>query len=174
MGMVYAVVGEPDDAIGLRATDHPGGGRDRERIVAALERQRERNLPSELGLVFPGRDGGPRTTANTRRQFRDAREHVVKDKVTGVPDGPQDMFAWVSPKTFRKTVATLLADEGGVEVAADQLGHTSPEITRKHYWHKQRSGPDVRHILNKLAPVSGGFKVGEQGNAPSPEAGKGA
>lgn len=123
-------------------------------MVAALKRQKERNLPSDQDLVFPGRDGGPRTTANTRRQFRDARQHVVKDG--GVPDGPKDLFDWVSPKTFRRTVATLLADSEGVEVAADQLGHVSPEITRKHYWEKQRSGPDVRHILDRLAPVSGG------------------
>ena len=125
-------------------------------MVAALKRQKERNLPSDQDLVFPGRDGGPRTTANTRRQFRDARQHVVKDG--GVPDGPKDLFDWVSPKTFRRTVATLLADSEGVEVAADQLGHVSPEITRKHYWEKQRSGPDVRHILDRLLSAYGVYQ----------------
>lgn len=136
-------------------------------MVAALDRQRERDLPSnELGLVFPSRDGGPRTTANTRRQFRDARRTIVVDE-HGMPDGPADMFEWVTPKTFRKTVATILADEIGMEAAAEQLGHTSPEITRRHYVQRKRITGDVRHVLDRLAPVSGGFSVGGQKSGPT-------
>ncbi|MGC5249646.1 tyrosine-type recombinase/integrase [Gordonia sp. DT219] len=124
-------------------------------MVAALQRQRERDLPSdELDLVFPTRTGGPRSPANVRRQFRDARRTVVT--VDGAPDGPADLFDWVSPKTFRKTVATILADEVGIEAAADQLGHTSPETTRKHYRQRAKIAGDVRHVLDRLAPVAGG------------------
>ncbi|AFR47973.1 tyrosine-type recombinase/integrase [Gordonia sp. KTR9] len=141
-------------------------------MVSALERQRERNLPSnELGLVFPSRDGGPRTTANTRRQFRDARRTIVVDQ-DGRPDGPADMFEWVTPKTFRKTVATILADEVGMEAAAEQLGHTSPEITRRHYVQRKRVTGDVRHVLDRLAPVSGGFSVGNEKSGPTRVAGE--
>ncbi len=144
-------------------------------MVAALERQRARQLPSgELGLVFPSATGGPRTTANVRRQFRDARRHVVLDS-DGKPDGPADLFDWVSPKTFRKTVATILADELGMDAAAEQLGHTSPEITRRHYAQRRKVTSDVRHVLDRLAPVSalsGGFPVGETEKTASPEAGE--
>ncbi|AXH50502.1 integrase [Gordonia phage Ruthy] len=141
-------------------------------MVSALERQRERDLPSnDLGLVFPSRDGGPRTTANTRRQFRDARRTIVVDQ-DGRPDGPADMFEWVTPKTFRKTVATILADEVGMEAAAEQLGHTSPEITRRHYVQRKRVTGDVRHVLDRLAPVSGGFSVGDKKSGPTRDAGE--
>ncbi|NDK91765.1 site-specific integrase [Gordonia desulfuricans] len=142
-------------------------------MVAALERQRERDLPSDdLGLVFPSRDGGPRTTANTRRQFRDARRTVVVG-ADGTPDGPPDLFEWVTPKTFRKTVATILADEVGMEAAAEQLGHTSPEITRRHYVQRKKVTGDVRHVLDRLAPVvSGGFSVGDAKNDPSQNSGE--
>ncbi|QNJ56267.1 tyrosine integrase [Gordonia phage Ohgeesy] len=141
-------------------------------MVSALERQRQRELPSnDLGLVFPSRDGGPRTTANTRRQFRDARRTVVLGD-DGAADGPADMFEWVTPKTFRKTVATLLADEIGMEAAAEQLGHTSPEITRRHYVQRKLVTGDVRHVLDRLAPVSRGFSVGATKNGPTPVAGE--
>ncbi|AVL99774.1 hypothetical protein C6V83_05270 [Gordonia iterans] len=137
-------------------------------MVAALQRQRARDLPSnELGLVFPSRDGGPRTTANTRRQFRDARSTVVYVP-DGKPDGPADMFDWVSPKTFRKTVATILADEVGMEAAAEQLGHTSPDIARKHYVQRKKVTGDVRHVLDRLAPiVSGELPVPDAENRPT-------
>lgn len=140
-------------------------------MVSALQRQKARELPSnELGLVFPSRDGGPRTTANTRRQFRDARKFVVLEN--GEPDGPADMFEWVTPKTFRKTVATILADEIGMEAAAEQLGHTSPDITRRHYVQRKKITADVRHVLDRLAPVSRGYSVGDAKNSPSRKSGE--
>ncbi|WHU45755.1 hypothetical protein QNM97_17245 [Gordonia sp. L191] len=76
------------------------------------------------------------------------------------------MFEWVTPKTFRKTVATILADEIGMEAAAEQLGHTSPEITRRHYVQRKKITGDVRHVLDRLAPVSRGYSVGDTKNGP--------
>ncbi len=38
---------------------------------------------------------------------------------------------WVSPHTFRKTVATLVSERVGADIAAQQLGHSSPHITRE-------------------------------------------
>ena len=45
-------------------------------------------------------------------------------------------------------MATLLADEIGMEAAADQLGHTSSELTRRHYVRRKYVTGDVRHVLD--------------------------
>ncbi|MFM9377903.1 tyrosine-type recombinase/integrase [Gordonia sp. VNK21] len=132
---------------------------------AALRRQRGRRLPSEDGLVFPSRTGGPRTAANTRRQLRQARRTVPAGD-----GGPADEFDWVSPHVLRKTAATLIEGEMGMESAARQLGHASPEVTRTHYVARPEVGPDVRNALDVLAPVasvSDGFRGGDARKRPS-------
>lgn len=40
---------------------------------------------------------------------------------------------WVTPHSFRKTVASLIDKEASAKNAAAQLGHESEEITKKHY-----------------------------------------
>lgn len=120
--------------------------------VAALRRQKARDLPTDQDLVFPGRHGGPRTTNNVRVQIRQARTHVVHD-AEGKADGPADEFEWVTPHVFRKTVATLVEAAENMDTAAGQLGHASPDVTRAHYVQRAAMGPDVRHVLNQLAPV---------------------
>ncbi|QTI70204.1 hypothetical protein QNM97_19930 [Gordonia sp. L191] len=50
--------------------------------------------------------------------------------------------------------ATILAEEVGIEAAAEQLCHTTPETTRKHYRQRPKVAGDVRHVLDRLAPVS--------------------
>lgn len=116
--------------------------------AAALRRQLARDLPTDEDLVFPSRTGGPRSTANVRRQFRDARG---------------DDFEWVTPHVFRKTVATALERAADIETASAQLGHSGPAVTRVHYIEKTVVGPDVRHVLDQFAPVSRGFSVGGAG-----------
>lgn len=59
--------------------------------------------------------------------------------------------AWVTPKTFRKAVATLVATRADDETAAGQLGHESPKITKRHYIRRLHEGPDVRAILELFA-----------------------
>lgn len=146
-------------------------------MVAAVKRQIARNLPTdELGLLFPSRTGGPRRTSNIRRQLRAARSTIVYDE-NGEPDGPEDLFDWVTPHVFRKTVATIIEGVEGMDAAAGQLGHSSPEITRRHYVQRAKVAADMRHALNQLAPVrpvSGGFQVGETKKGPLPDSRKGA
>lgn len=117
--------------------------------AAALRRQIARDLPVDAdGLVFPSRTGGPRSTHNVRRQLREARG---------------DEFDWVTPKVFRKTVATAVERSADIETAAAQLGHSGPTVTRLHYVERAAVGPDVRHVLDEFSPVSGGFRVGDTG-----------
>jgi len=42
-------------------------------------------------------------------------------------------FEWMTPKTLRKTVATLVDAEHGSGLAAKQLGHASDKMTRAYY-----------------------------------------
>lgn len=57
----------------------------------------------------------------------------------------------MTPKTFRKAVATLVVIRVDDETAAGQLGHESPKITKRHYIRRLLEGPDVRAILELVA-----------------------
>lgn len=86
--------------------------------------------------MFPSRRGTWLSPANVRRQWRQARQ------ATG--------YEWVTPKTFRKTVATLLDREADNKTAAAQLGHSNEDITDTYYIEKPHEAPDVSHILQQL------------------------
>ncbi|GAA4755979.1 tyrosine-type recombinase/integrase [Gordonia alkaliphila] len=103
----------------------------------AIERQREREVPSALGLLFPTRTGRPRSPSNVRTAWR---------KVRG------DEFSWVKPHDFRKTVGTMVERELGLSAASAQLGHSGTAVTERHYIERASLGPDVRATLDKLAP----------------------
>ena len=76
---------------------------------------------------------------NVRRQWRQARADAGLE--------------WVTPHTFRKTVATLIDKEADADRAAAQLGHKTKEITKKHYIVKPVVAPDSSHILEQLGPA---------------------
>ncbi|WP_435827018.1 tyrosine-type recombinase/integrase [Micrococcus luteus] len=86
-----------------------------------LRRRWERSM--DLGLVspmvFPSSTGTLRDPSNYRKQWRTAREAIG--------------FEWVTPHTFRKTVATRLADAEGLAAASAYLGHSGEAVTRTHY-----------------------------------------
>lgn len=102
-------------------------------LVEALA---ERSRDSEY--VFPAVTGTLRSPNNFRTQWRKFR----------AANGYEE---WVTPKTFRKAVATLVATEADDETAAGQLGHESPKITKRHYIRRLHEGPDVRAILELFA-----------------------
>lgn len=56
-------------------------------------------------------------------------------------------FEWVTAKTLRKSVATIIDAEHGSEKAAKQLGHTSDNMTKKHYIEPSRLAIDQRQTL---------------------------
>lgn len=106
--------------------DHPKTARSR-RVVALPSFTAEavrRRLASidDAGLdtlLFHSREGTPLTAANVRRQLR----HVLgRAGTTGV-----------TPHMFRRTVATAVNENAGIELAAELLGHTDPKITIQHY-----------------------------------------
>ena len=51
---------------------------------------------------------------------------------------------------MRKTVATLLDARVSTKVAAAQPGHTSTEVTERHYIQRPAEAPDSTAILQEL------------------------
>lgn len=93
------------------------------------------------GPVFANRNGGWMSLANMRRALRAAL--------------PEDL-AWVTPHSFRRTVATVVRDALGAELAQQQLSHAKLATTETHYLQRHTRGPDVRAVLDKFAGQESG------------------
>ncbi|GAB3034639.1 tyrosine-type recombinase/integrase [Parafrigoribacterium mesophilum] len=111
-----------------------------------VELLRRRHATSVTEWVFPSRLGGVRPLQNVHRYWR------------GVIKGTE--FEWVNLHVLRKTVATLISATLGDDKAAKQLGHTSPDITRRYYIHRPDRVPDLTVILNTV--IADDSKAGHQ------------
>lgn len=89
--------------------------------------------------MFPTRNGTMLGRQNVASRCRKAR------------DAEDDTRAWVSPHDFRKTAATLIEREHGVDRAPKQLGHSGVAVTERHYIERAKAVPDNRGALDKLA-----------------------
>lgn len=104
--------------------------------IDMLMRRQVNAQPNPQNLVFPTRAGTLREPANVRRLWRAARTSAGYD--------------WVTPHTFRKTVATLIDAESGAHDAAAQLGHSRASVTLNHYVQRAAVAPDVSSVLEQL------------------------
>lgn len=134
-GTVVRVEGE-----GLKRQDFPKGKKPRivllpKFAVDTLMRLKMNAIPNEWDVIFPSDRGTLRDPHNLRRQWRDAR-------------GAE--WAWVTPHSFRRTVATLVDREYGSKEAAAQLGHSGTAVTEKHYIAKAEEAPDLTAVLDQL------------------------
>jgi integrase len=86
------------------------------------------------GPVFANRGGGWISLTNMRRSLRSAL--------------PADL-QWVTPHSFRRTVATVVRDAHGPASAQQQLSHSTLATTESHYLQRSTRGPDVREALEK-------------------------
>ena len=105
--------------------------------VDVLMRRRVEQRPNHYNAVFATRNGTWHQVGNIERRWRTIRAD------TG--------FDWVTPHTFRKTVATLIDRLVDSDTAARVLGHSSDAITKEFYIEKDRTTPDVTHILQSFA-----------------------
>jgi integrase len=105
--------------------------------VDVLMRRRIEQRPNHHNAVFATRNGTWHQVGNIERRWRAIRAD------TG--------FDWVTPHTFRKTVATLIDRLVDSDTAARILGHSSDAITKEFYIEKDRTTPDVTHILQSFA-----------------------
>jgi integrase len=134
--------------------DHPKSAKSRRTIAvpsftAEVIRRRlvEVADASDDGLLFLSRNGTPLTTNNVRRQLR-----AILDKAG---------ISGVTPHSFRRTVATTIDRQGGTELAAELLGHSSSGITIEHYIEKRDFvNPVTAAMLEGLGP-----HVSDEGNA---------
>jgi len=92
-------------------------------------------------LLFFSRKNTPLTPYNVRRTFRGILRAAGLEGLN------------ISPHSFRRTGATLLANELGMQAAADVLGHTSTSTTKAHYAEPDRTvKPGPAEVMQKLAP----------------------
>jgi len=105
--------------------------------VDVLTRRRLEQPTNDNDAVFATRKGTWHQVGNVERRWRAIRAD------TG--------FEWVTPHTFRKTVATLIDRVVDSNTAARLLGHSSDAITKEFYIEKDRSTPDVTHVLQSFA-----------------------
>nr|WP_194818015.1 hypothetical protein [Nocardia sp. XZ_19_385] len=107
-----------------------------EAIREAIEYLRVSGQPNPLGLLFPSRVGTFRSPNNFGRTWRAARGSV---------------FAWVTPRTFRKGAATAVDHASNdPERAARQLGNTTA-VAKRHYIDRPETVPDNRETLERWA-----------------------
>jgi integrase len=99
------------------------------------------NVPvDELdGPIFPNSHGGLRDKHNTIARWRDFRERA------GYP--------WVTFRTFRRSVATIL-DEAGLSAReiADQLGHSKVSTTQDVYMGRRMPSRRAADALDAIRP----------------------
>ncbi len=93
--------------------------------------------PNEHDAVFATRHGTWHQVVKVERRWRLIR------KDTG--------YEWVTPHTFRKTVATVISEVTTSELASRQLGHSSSQVTRDHYIAKPPVSADLSLLLETLA-----------------------
>lgn len=105
--------------------------------VDVLMRRRVDQPTNRLNAVFATRNGTWHQVGNIERRWRTIRADTGLD--------------WVTPHTFRKTVATLIDRQVGSGTAARILGHSSDAITKEFYIEKDRSTPDVTDLLQSFA-----------------------
>lgn len=96
--------------------------------------------PARLGVP-------PRALGAQQRETRLSRQHRASVAKQSADTG----FEWVTPHTFRKTVATHIDRLVDSDTAARVLGHTPDATTKEFYIEKNRAAPDVTHILQSFA-----------------------
>jgi integrase len=142
-GKVVRVSGE-----GLQRVDETKSAAGRRTVpvpqFAAQMLQIRQNLPyrGEQAVIFPSTAGTLRDPNNFGKEWRNAREEL------GVPE--------VTTHSFRKTVATLIDDDGlSARVGADQLGHSKVSMTQDRYMTRGRVHTQVADLLDRTVAKSG-------------------
>jgi integrase len=104
--------------------------------VDTLVGRRGRPFVGEQSVIFPSSSGTLRDPDNFNKQWRAVRDDL------GVPD--------VTSHSFRKTVATLIDDEGlSARIGADHLGHANVSMTQDRYMSRGQVHSKVAELLER-------------------------
>ncbi len=90
------------------------------------------------GPVLVSESGGWVSLSSISKQFRAALK-------------PYPHLRWVTPHSFRRSVATVVRDGLGIDAAQQQLSHSLRSTTEMHYAQRRTMGPDARDVLDKWA-----------------------
>ena len=142
-GKVIRVSGE-----GLQRVDETKSAAGRRTVplpqfaVATLRDRRTQPYFGRQAVIFPTTAGTLRDPNNFGKEWRNAREEL------GVPE--------VTTHSFRKTVATLIDDEGlSARIGADHLGHSKVSMTQDRYMTRGRVHTQVADLLDRTVAKSG-------------------
>lgn len=145
---VVQVVGE-----GLRLT--PTKERDVRHLPLpgfAVEMLLRRRVTATGPMVFEGARGGLMQPSSISWSWRTLFKPDVKTRA-GLSDAELwELYPWhwVTQKTLRKTVATLVDAAHGSALASKQLGHASDKMTLRHYIAKSLAPLDTGNALEQF------------------------
>lgn len=116
----------------------------------AVEMLRRREAVSTGAMVFVSTRGGLMRPSSVSESWRAmfGPSKAAKAKLSARELDDAYPWRWVTQKTLRKTVATLVDAEHGSVMASRQLGHASDTMTRKHYIAGNVTPLDVGNILD--------------------------
>jgi integrase len=104
--------------------------------IEAMNARRSRPFIGQQQTIFASTAGSLRDPNNFAKQWRTARDELDMPGVT--------------THSFRKTVATLIDDEGmSARVGADQLGHSNVSMTQDKYMARGRVHGEVAALLDR-------------------------
>lgn len=127
-------VDETKTAAGLRTIPLP------QFALEMLKKRAKQPRSGTLDVIFPSAVGTLRDPNNFGKQWRKVREDL------GVADS--------TSHTFRKSVATLIDDEGlSARVGADHLGHRNISMTQDKYMTRGRQHSEVAKLLDKAVAI---------------------
>jgi integrase len=109
--------------------------------VQALGKRRLKPYLGQQAVIFPSTAGSLRDPNNFGKEWRKARDEL------GLPE--------VTTHSFRKTVATLIDDEGlSARIGADHLGHSKVSMTQDRYMSRGRVHPQVAELLDRTVGIN--------------------
>jgi integrase len=109
--------------------------------IEMLEKRRQLPYVGQQAVIFPSTTGTLRDPNNFGKEWRTARKQL------GIPE--------VTTHSFRKTVATLIDDEGlSARIGADHLGHSKVSMTQDRYMTRGRVHTEVADLLDRTVRES--------------------
>lgn len=128
-------VGETKSAAGHRTIPLPRFA------IDMLENRRRLSYLGQQPVIFPSTAGTLRDPNNFGKEWRAARQEL------GVADA--------TTHSFRKTIATLIDDEGlSARIGADHLGHTHISMTQDRYMARGRVHVQVADLLDRTVRIN--------------------
>ena len=114
--------------------------RPRRFAVGMLMRRRLLPFIGQRSVIFPSTTGTLRDPDNFNRMWREVRDELGA--------------SGVSSHSFRKTMATLIDDEGlSARIGADHLGHAHVSMTKNVYMTRGRVHAQVADLLDRTVAL---------------------